>query len=698
MIPCIPSLRIAIGLSVWCFFSTTANATTWLLVDFGASASQNAFGVEGWNRVFLSPSTEYIDSGPGGTLLNSSAGEDWTLNYQGVEGTPREFQAGERIVVTWYNQAEYDIWFTPRISFDDPDGFNRGEVTGHWYGMSDASGNRTRTEITVPSRGTAVSVYDINEEPAAGVPSSIGTHTMISVSVGTGDFYPFFVCDKIEIANETDRQPPSIPTQLHADSITDSRINLSWEESSDNLGVAEYRVYINRTLYRIFEANRVVLTGMESSTEYAIAVSAVDAIGNESGLSDSIRVVTPSFQGRKTLIDPKTDLHYLGAFRLPEGQYGINDFYYSGDAAAYYSAGDPGSADDGFPGSIYLTSFFADVAEITIPPPVLSPDKNYEALNAAEVLQGFQDISGGFPMTELHWWQGLAYLPAQGGQTSGKLYYCFAEHLYYEERNALSHCWFDLDLSHPNTQGFWRMGGNLPNYLTSQYLFEIPGDWAAVHTPKQFLATGRCRAGGQVGCGPAIYAIGPWNDGNPPPNHAELSYTTLLQYGDYTTEQKMENWADGDIWNGGAWITAGDKSAVMFAGDKYTGHSYYGYYNGTVYTDIEFDSNFEAMDRGWMATATKGQMIFYDPADLAAVASGRLAPYEPQPYAVLDLNEYLFHHATTRSNEMHRINSLCYDRERNLLYIFEHRGDELPAVHVWKIEPKATEIGDWCIY
>ena len=47
-------------------------------------------------------------------------------------------------------------------------------------------------------------------------------------------------------------------------------------------------------------------------------------------------------------------------------------------------------------------------------------------------------------------------------------------------------------------------------------------------------------------------------------------------------------------------------------------------------------------DRGWWSTELRGQFIFYDTDDLAAVGAGMMEPHEPQPYAIMNVDQYLF--------------------------------------------------------
>ena len=126
------------------------------------------------------------------------------------------------------------------------------------------------------------------------------------------------------------------------------------------------------------------------------------------------------------------------------------------------------------------------------------------------------------------------------------------------------------------------------------------------------------------------------------------------------------------------WATAGDKAAVIFVGTKGIGDTWYGNEQGPC---LECDN------RGWWATGFEGQFVVYDPNDLAKVAAGNMQPYEPQPYATLNVDQYLYH--ITSSQQKHHLGAACFDRSMQYLYVFEvfADGDEKdrPIVHVWEI-------------
>ncbi len=404
----------------------------------------------------------------------------------------------------------------------------------------------------------------------------------------------------------------------------------------------------------------------------------------------------------RALIQPG-DLVYVGAFRLPDTADDLG-WTWAGHALAYYPEGDPHGPNDGYPGSLFGTGNDQKqwVSEISIPAPVISPGKNVNELNTAATLQEFRNIRGDlfdrvagfddFPGTLAK--VGLAVLPKQGAQTTGKLYFGWGYHLQEVPRTSdealrgepeVSHGWCELNLSNPQSAGAWRIGDYI-NFVTSDYLFPIDPAWAAAHTPGKLLATGRFRDGGQGGRGPSLFAFGPWNEGNPPAPGARLAATPLLLYtnilaGDNHT---LTNYTHADEWSGGAWLTAGEKAAVIFVGTKGIGNAWYGFADGTVWPQQAPFPSPGPGERGWWAERFVGQILFYDPADLAAVARGDRQSYEPQPYATLNLDAQLYHITSTR--QWHHLGDASFDRARGLLYILEPLADgDKPLVHVWSV-------------
>jgi len=370
----------------------------------------------------------------------------------------------------------------------------------------------------------------------------------------------------------------------------------------------------------------------------------------------------------------------------------------------YYPGGDPDGPNDGYPGSLFAVGHdhHQMVSEISIPAPVISATKNVEELNTAETLQEFRDITGGcFGELELPR-AGFEYLPSQEEGKSGWLHFCWGEHLQFER--AVSHGRCELDLSTPKLAGPWYLG-EYTNTTTTDYLFEIPQAWADAHAPEQRLATGRFQDGGAAGWGPALFAYEPPNeDSLPARGETVTKVTPLLLYGirepgvpelTVSEEMKMTTYKHPDEWTGGAWLTVGDKSAVIFVGIKAVGKAWYGYSNGVEYP-TSGDPNEPVPEvppwphdsRGWWSERIEAQVFLYDPNDLADVARGAEKTWEPQPYATLNIDKYLFDPGYDHEREKrYTVGAVSFDRARGILYILERRADaDKSLVHVFKLE------------
>jgi chitodextrinase len=92
-----------------------------------------------------------------------------------------------------------------------------------------------------------------------------------------------------------DTTAPTTPTGLAASAVSDSRIDLSWSASTDNVAVAGYQIFRNGSpLNSVGNVTTYASTGLAASTTYSYAVRALDAAGNVSGLSAAASATTPA--------------------------------------------------------------------------------------------------------------------------------------------------------------------------------------------------------------------------------------------------------------------------------------------------------------------------------------------------------------------------------------------------------------------
>jgi chitodextrinase len=79
-----------------------------------------------------------------------------------------------------------------------------------------------------------------------------------------------------------DTQAPSAPGGMTWAGTTQSSISVRWSASTDNRGVAGYRVYRNGTAIGTTTSTSYDVTGLACGTSYQIGLTAFDAAGNES--------------------------------------------------------------------------------------------------------------------------------------------------------------------------------------------------------------------------------------------------------------------------------------------------------------------------------------------------------------------------------------------------------------------------------
>ncbi len=87
---------------------------------------------------------------------------------------------------------------------------------------------------------------------------------------------------------------PSTPASLQATAISTSQIDLTWNASTDNIGVVGYRIFRDGIQITNTANTTYQNTGLSPSTTYTYTVSAYDAAGNESGQSTGIAATTLS--------------------------------------------------------------------------------------------------------------------------------------------------------------------------------------------------------------------------------------------------------------------------------------------------------------------------------------------------------------------------------------------------------------------
>ena len=90
----------------------------------------------------------------------------------------------------------------------------------------------------------------------------------------------------------TDTQAPTVPGNLQGSAVSPTQINLSWNASSDNVGVTGYDVRRDGVIVTTTANTSFNDTGLTQNTSYVYTVAARDAAGNVSAESSAASVTT----------------------------------------------------------------------------------------------------------------------------------------------------------------------------------------------------------------------------------------------------------------------------------------------------------------------------------------------------------------------------------------------------------------------
>lgn len=97
----------------------------------------------------------------------------------------------------------------------------------------------------------------------------------------------------VDVSTLPDTTAPSVPTNLSAQVVSPTQITLSWNLSTDNVGVAGYKIYRDGEFITTSTVTPWQNTGLTPGTTYSYTISAFDGAGNESAQTAPVVATTP---------------------------------------------------------------------------------------------------------------------------------------------------------------------------------------------------------------------------------------------------------------------------------------------------------------------------------------------------------------------------------------------------------------------
>lgn len=181
-------------------------------------------------------------------------------------------------------------------------------------------------------------------------------NTVYSTSEWDGyssDTFSFLGSHSIASSDGGDTEAPSTPSNLQVSNVTETSFAVSWDASTDNVGVDQYVIYLDGSFYASSSSTSTTINGLSASKNYVVSISAQDAAGNESNQSSNVGVTTsapaPSLDCQSS----------INSFPYQQGFEGGNDWFQStsDDFNWTVNSGGTGSSNTG-PSSAYEGNYY----------------------------------------------------------------------------------------------------------------------------------------------------------------------------------------------------------------------------------------------------------------------------------------------------------------------------------------------------
>ncbi len=253
-----------------------AVTNAWYAVGVGAPYGVLAYCLSKGNSV----SDEYIQRVQLNTIDNSSDGGNGYSNFTSIS---TDLTVGQTYTITvtpkWTGTA-YDEAYAVFIDYNhDGDFDDAGELVWSKAASKDTPNSGS---FTVPANATQTATRMRVSMKYNGIPTACETFDYGEVEDYTVNL----------TGAEADTQAPSAPTNLAASNVTQTTVDLSWNASTDNVGVTGYDVYQGGSLLGSVTGTTAQVTNLTANTAYSFFVKAKDAAGNVSAASNTVNVTT----------------------------------------------------------------------------------------------------------------------------------------------------------------------------------------------------------------------------------------------------------------------------------------------------------------------------------------------------------------------------------------------------------------------
>ena len=266
---------------------TTAKLTWSEATDNVGVAGYNVYVNEAKVNDTLVTGTEY-------SLTDLTAATEYSVTVTAVDAAENESAKSEAVVFTTEAEKDTEAPTAPTEVKATEVTETTAKVT--WSEATDNVGvvgynvylNETKVNDTLVT-GTEYALTELTEETEYAV-----RVTAVDAAENESARSEAATFTTLKKEEPKDTEAPSVPTAVAAADITQTTAKVTWDASTDNVGVVGYNVYVNEAKVNAspVTVTEYDLTGLTEATEYTVRVTAVDAAENESARSEAVTFTT----------------------------------------------------------------------------------------------------------------------------------------------------------------------------------------------------------------------------------------------------------------------------------------------------------------------------------------------------------------------------------------------------------------------
>ncbi|MBX2845678.1 MAG: endonuclease, partial [Saprospiraceae bacterium] len=268
--------------------SLAASGVTASSVDLTWNASTDNVAVTGY-RVYRDGTLYTTVSATSASVVGLSASTGYSFYVTAIDAAGNESAPSNTVAVTTDAAADTEAPTAPTSLTGNNVTTSSVDLT--WSGSTD---NVAVTGYNIYQNGSLTQTVTGTSATMTGLAEGMDYNYVVTAIDAAGNQSGASNTLTITTAVTADTQAPTTPTGLLGTNVTQTSVDLSWNASTDNLGVGGYDLYQDGVYQGTYTTTSTTLNTLTAGTTYLFYVVAFDAAGNTSGNSSQISITTDS--------------------------------------------------------------------------------------------------------------------------------------------------------------------------------------------------------------------------------------------------------------------------------------------------------------------------------------------------------------------------------------------------------------------